>query len=338
MKRLLIFCSLTLLAMCSLKAQGQEYAERSPSVIRQTGYHHAGLWAGYGYTGGASCDCSPGCASPCAPAGCGGEICHGYDNCCTCFPGLVCCLKKLGRTLDCLLPCHAFGSGCGACCRPHWFAGRRCGGCSRGCTTSCAPGCSAPCSTCDGPVGSPAAANPFQDDPEAPPVPMPDTNKDARRHPIWKSLATPSSVAIPAEKPVATPFKLTTDRPPLSPRMQAAPKLAAPPKSIAHAQPTPAIQAEPAPIVTTSRRVIKPRPTPATVASQPAGSKAGGTSVLRRASLEEEVLEPELPAASDVAVMQALMPISAEATPLPTIHRPLRQAADAAIPYNPLRR
>jgi hypothetical protein len=128
---------------------------------------------------------------PNAHVTCSTGVCYGYDNCC-CRPHLLCCLKKIGRMLDCLLPCHkccpndcVFGA-----CRPHLFDCGRCGGCRSG----CAPSCSAP-------VGYPGASDPFIDDP-LPPRPMPEPARDVRLRPT------------PAPSPYAnrrsSPYKVTT--------------------------------------------------------------------------------------------------------------------------------
>src|SRR6185503_4511529 len=107
----------------------------------------------------------------CSPVGCSCGPCYGYDNCCIRYPNLLCCLKRVGRMLDCLLPCqcctgvncngYGHGHGGGGCglfggCKPHFFGGGRCCG-SKSCGSCCAPTCGAPCPTCTSGIPAPAA-------------------------------------------------------------------------------------------------------------------------------------------------------------------------------------
>ncbi len=121
-------------------------------------------------------------------------VCYGYDNCC-CRPHLLCALKKVGRMLDCLLPCN---KGChGGClfggCRPHLFH-RGC--CSTvGCSSAVEPGCG-----CAGPIGQPYPSDPFIDDPVQP-MPPAHPAQDVR------SRQVPTS---PYAARQASPYKVTT--------------------------------------------------------------------------------------------------------------------------------
>jgi hypothetical protein len=373
MKKVVVTLSLCAVAAFACTVVGQETIERSPSVIRggESGHvAHAGLWAGYGSYAGPDC-CGPvGCASPCAPAGCSSGVCHGYDNCCGghCFPGLVCCLKKMGRMLDCLVPCNKCGHGCGGhgcghgCglfggyCKPHLFTHKGCGGCK----SCCEPACGEPCPTCSTPVGGPGPTNPFRDDPE-PPAPLPEPAQDARAHPLWKKTpaaqtATPTSAQqtstpastpnIPAPPPAGsgTPYKVAKTAPAADRFVPFAPKLSEPPKTTVAARPANIAPAEPAPIVTSSRRINRPALTAAPIASQAeVKTKPVAQSVLRRASLEEEIQEVT---ESPVELMSsptharrppALLPIQLDSEPAPAA-RPLTRPVTEAIPHNPLRK
>jgi hypothetical protein len=148
---------------------GQQ-ASATRSVLRSAeGVHwtnfHAGTVAGHH-----GCATHTGCAKP---------ICYGYDNCCP-PPPLLCCLKRIARTLDCLLPCGCFqpckfwGD-----CRPHFFLGGRCCGSNLGSGDSCSIGCSTP-------IGQPQYGDPFIDDP-LPPMPTPTPATDVYHYAPRKS-------------------------------------------------------------------------------------------------------------------------------------------------------
>jgi hypothetical protein len=134
-------------------------APRSPSVIRP-----ARAWENYMHVPDGHC----GCAMP--------VRCNDYHHCCnTCGIRPVCWLKRVGRMLDCLLPCdccHGGLLGCGGC-----------GHCSGYGGGEFSPGCS----SCD----APALADPFQDDP-LPPKPAPEPARDVRSQPMRK---LPQSIA-----------------------------------------------------------------------------------------------------------------------------------------------
>jgi hypothetical protein len=190
MKKFSLIVSLILVALSAIPAAAQ-YSGGAPrpasatrSVLKQADRvewadYHVGTVAGPGISG-----------CPDAHVTCSTGVCHGYDNCC-CRPHLLCCLKKIGRMLDCLLPCNKccpggclFG-GCG----PHLFHGGCCGGRNIGCST---PSCSSP-------IGYPGAGDPFIDDP-VPPQPMPEPAKDVR----YRTKASPYAARQ------VSPYKVTT--------------------------------------------------------------------------------------------------------------------------------
>lgn len=158
---------------------------RSGSVIRPAAY---GAWADYqpaGHQDG--CGCSS-CTS-CAPACC--------DPCCR---PLLCIIpntiRKIGRTLDCLLPCGPrSGHGCGITCI----------GAGSGCSSI---SCSGGCPSCS----SPAMGNPFQDD-EPMPMPPKPAAQETRRQPSMKSTrqvaVTPTSDGRMTNTRAATKSVLT---------------------------------------------------------------------------------------------------------------------------------
>jgi hypothetical protein len=179
---------LTLAALPRLAAAQYNRPEPTRSVLKTVdevefaGYHTGSL-AGPGVSG-----CSH------VHVGCSTGVCYGYDNCC-CRPHLLCALKKVGRMLDCLLPCN---KGChGGClfggCRPHLFH-RGC--CSTvGCSSAVEPGCG-----CAGPIGQPYPSDPFIDDPVQP-MPPAHPAQDVR------SRQVPTS---PYAARQASPYKVTT--------------------------------------------------------------------------------------------------------------------------------
>ena len=308
MRKLTFVLSLALLA-APVAAQAQyEPGPRSPSIVRPAsmGGYDGGGWSGYGH--GYNYNYGPG-SHACSPHGCSGGICHGYDNCCLRCPTLLCCLKRIGCMLDCLLPCRTCNSGCcqpcggglfqGGC-RPHLFAGGRCG-----------PSCDAGCPTCTSHAPGPAATDPFQDDP-TPPTPMPDTGKDARRHPIWNQPAAPAPPASPALSASASAGK---------------PQLLANPFKLLATQPSPGAKniTPPAPVVM-SRRMTRPAVAPVSVAEEETSAEPEVKSVLRRLSHEEEAVTPS--SSIPAPPLPSLMPIQFDERP----------AARWNIPANPLRR
>jgi hypothetical protein len=150
-------------------------------------------WAGY--TGGTVVG-DYGCCNK--PIGCA-SVCVGYDNCCP-HRGPLCCLKRIARMLDCLLPCNKCCTSEPLClfghCRPHLFARGHCGGCrTMGCTS-----CTTGCPSCSTPIGHPELSDPFQDDP-LPPKPMVDPAHGAKTYP------TPIRSLSPQK---SSPYKVTT--------------------------------------------------------------------------------------------------------------------------------
>jgi hypothetical protein len=189
-------------------------------------------WAGYassnyasaGYTGGTivgdfrCCDKPIGCTS----------VCVGYDNCCP-PRGPFCCLKRIARMLDCLLPCNKCCTSEPFClfghCKPHLFAGGHCFGGRGGCKTLGCTSCTSSCDSCSSPIGHPTLSDPFQDDP-LPPKPMVD--------PAHGSRTTPAPIQTYAA-PKSSPYKVTTGSPPAAPARKSAPvKSTAPDKYAGH--------------------------------------------------------------------------------------------------------
>ena len=207
--------------------------------------YHAGVVAGPGISG---------CTA--AHVGCSDGVCYGYDNCC-CRPHLLGCLRKFVRMLDCLVPCHSGNGGCclfGGC-RPHLFAGGRCGCGDVSCTSSC-PSCTTP-------VGSHSLSDPFIDDPE-PPKPLPDSSTSMRQRPARASVATVAASS-------ASPYKVTTTRELLRQHVEATSRRDTAPAHTA---------ARPEPVANPRDRVT---------ARPPTHSRPAPKSPLQRASAEEEV-------------------------------------------------
>lgn len=137
-------------------------APRSPSVIRP-----AAAWENHMYVPDGHC----GCPMP--------VRCNDYHRCCnTCGIRPVCWLKRVGRMLDCLLPCD--------CCHGGLLGCRGCGG---GCGAYGGYEFGTGCSSC----GAPGVTDPFQDDPlPATPTPIPEPARDVRHQPMRK---LPQSIA-----------------------------------------------------------------------------------------------------------------------------------------------
>ncbi len=191
-------------------------------------------WAGYasssyasaGYTGGkvvgdySCCDKPIGCTS----------VCVGYDNCCP-HRGPFCCLKRIARMLDCLLPCNKCCTSEPLClfghCKPHLFTGGHCfGGCG-GCKKFGCNSCTSSCDSCSSPIGQPMLSDPFQDDP-LPPKPMVDPAHGVQTYPApIQTYAAPKS----------SPYKVTTGTRAAAPAMKSAPvKSTAPDKYAGHSR------------------------------------------------------------------------------------------------------
>jgi hypothetical protein len=190
MKTLAWFASLALCTVAASPALAQYATPRTApptrSVLRSAEHVE--------FAGGAMGSIAyPGGHCGCATSSCAKPICYGYDNCCP-KPPLLCCLKRVARMLDCLLPCNKCCPG--GClvdhCRPHLFHRGHCGGCNLGCTTG-VPGCSTP-------LGHPThLTDPFIDD--APPKPEPEPVQDVRRAPVRTS---------PVAARAASPYKVST--------------------------------------------------------------------------------------------------------------------------------
>ena len=160
----LAILGLTIPAMAFGQYGARYGAPRSSSVVRP-----AGLWDNYMTVPDGHC----GCPMP--------VECDNYANCCHgCNLNPCCWLKRVGRMLDCLLPCNM-------CCGGGLLG--RCGGCGHGgCSYSgySLHGHGTGCPTCTS--AAPALGNPFEDDP-APPTPTPDPSveSEVHYHPAWNS-------------------------------------------------------------------------------------------------------------------------------------------------------
>jgi hypothetical protein len=212
----------------------------------------------------------------------------------------LCCLKKIGRMLDCLLPCNKccpggclFG-GCG--CGPHLFHRGGCGGCG-----GCNIGCSTP--SCSSPIGYPAS-DPFIDDP-IPPRPMPEPAKDVRHR-------TPPS---PYAARKVSPYKVTTSG------------------EVTRQRAIEASRREVAPVAAPLTAPFNPRDK---VAAQPrTHSRPAPRSILQPVTAEEDI-EKEIstvePARRDAApATPALLPVTIQRTSAEV------ETDDLDIPVNPLR-
>ena len=312
---------------------------RSASVIRSA---DSVMWE---HGAGPACDCAPpACGAPsCGPVGCGAPIgcstpvCYGYDSCgCRKCPGILCALRRLPRMLDSLLPCNkccpggcVFGCGdcgnvgcsdvgCSDCVgsRPRLFSRRKaCGGCALGCS-SCCPSC------VDG-VSGPMLSDPFVDDPaqpsppkptpeapmapeaeggldsDAPPAPSKEVRKPAFRSPYAAHMTRATAQNFGAFKISANPRPTATAMPVMNKQIE---------RGVAAAARKPAMNVN----------VQKVEAKPAT-----STAKAATKSVLRRASLEQEVEAVEEVETTD------------EPRLLPAIEN---DSIDSSVPANPLRR
>jgi hypothetical protein len=256
----------------------------------------------------------------------------------------VCFAKRVGRMLDCLLPCNlccrgcgcglfhgcglggrtwghcsvcSCGGACGGCgaggCGPGGCGPSGYGGCSNGCVNPAgsvfdAPCCS--CGQCDGcscgagpsccdAVAPPMLGNPFQDDP-MPPTPMPTSMPAEVRRPPARQL-----------KPVSAPPRESFSAKDSPPAKQTAAVNNSPYKIVNQQPPA-------APPRTTARRATSTITATEEVRTVPARS------VLRRASVESESVEP---APHNINRARAL-PIIRSQSPEPI---------DQDVPLNPLR-
>ncbi len=239
-------------------------------------------WAdAYGGTisgGGCGCTSRVGCATP---------VCRGYDSCCP-RPQLLCCLKRVARMLDCLLPCNrCCPGGClFANCRPHLFHRGHCGG-GMGCTTSCTSGCP----SCSTPVGQPHLSDPFLDDP-MPPMPTPEPTRDVRS---YSTIRSPHASHSPR---AASPYKVSTGAEVARQRAVQAATRTAPPartrdKVAAHSA-AQVMQAEPS----IARRTTLQRPVAAASSIEEEAAPAPPRLLprtIRQTAAEVEVAELEIP-------------------------------------------
>ena len=294
MKRFLLV-ALLLVAGTPALGLAQNQTGGSRTVIRQAAYGGSAFGGGIEY-GSPGC----GCGAPVAGPTCAGACCTNYEGgCCRpCFPNLLCAVKRVGRMLDCLLPCNKCCPG--TClmdrggCRPHLFSRGRLG-------------CSSCCESTGGmeyidhmkPMNHQhmPMSDPFIDDPQPrAPTPMPDADPstDVRRKPVLNSpvaLQAAPRTGIASARPANSPYKI----------VKSAPRSSYP--TTIRQQPT----------------------TRAAVAGRPTLAKPAEQSVLRRASLEQE--EVAAPADEfDAPSPPALLPLTVR-----------KASAEMEIPVNPLR-
>lgn len=287
------------------------------------------------------------------PCGCTSSVrTDRYDeycpSCCYCSP--LCILDKVGRMLDCLLPCNVccgfghgcvLGGGCGSCgsypCASG--CGRGCGGCCRSSwvansSRSC---CSTPsCTTSVLPEGPPVppASDPFRDDPVQPGTSTSPTSKKRGTEIHWNPVLRTPTTAQKAPPPVRA-LEPVREIEPVREARTAPPKVTNPGATgllpmlmVRAANP----QAAPAAMIPTSEPVSQ--------------------SVLVRTSHEGETKAPE-PAPLPVVISPA--PIQIKSLPAPPVEvsaapiliksvpAPLPKsvsapaATDVEIPSNPLR-
>jgi hypothetical protein len=273
-------------------AAAQTYTSSSQSVIRPTGYG----WRNSVVVPDGPCGCSMSVRADCYT-----------EHCRPCCFRPLCFLKRVGRMLDCLLPCHR----CGNCCDPchgctlggHW------GGCDACCGGPWGSGCG--CGSYDS--GLPGLSDPIPADatPDAPgpPTPMPTTptsrpGAEVRFNPMMRPMVrTTTSIAIP---------------PAYAEPMQTQGQRSSPWKVTNGAADSASGAAE--------ARTARPRTSPTATASKPA-LKPSEQSVLRRTSYEEEIA-PAPPRRIEVT----------GAVPIIRSQSPADDREDFEIPRNPLRR
>lgn len=335
MKRFTLIASLVAMLAAPAAMQADTSVRgRSASVIRSA---DEVMWE---HGAGPACDCgvpscgAPSCGAPScgAPIGCSTPVCYGYDSCgCRKCPGILCALRRLPRMLDSLLPCNkccpggcVFGCGdCGGCgnhgcsdcvgSRPRLFSRRKaCGGCALGCS-SCCPSC------VDAAAG-PMLSDPFMDDPAqpSPPKPTPEATQDS------EGGLDPDAPPAPSKEVRKPTFK----SPYAAHMTRATAQNFGAFKIIANAQPAPAMPGKKTPVGSGVAAVAKKPATNVDVQKievkvAPATAKAPTKSVLRRASLEQEV-----GAVEEVET-------TGEPLLLPAIEH---KSADSSVPANPLRR
>jgi hypothetical protein len=302
-----ILCAICLFAWPALaSAQGYDASGYSESG----GQHSVIRPAGYGWRNSVTV--------PDGPCGCAMEVrADCYNVCRPCGLAPLCFLKRVARTLDCLLPCnlcHGHGYrtgplhgcvlgnrfGCGAGC---------CGGCCPNPAGSCfadvscgvQPGCG-----CEGGAPIPQLSDPFQDDP-LPPTPQP--AREVRRAP-------PSSPTRSVMMPPQRTAGQAAPRPAAAPRRETV--QAAPRPSTAPRQAAPARAASPYKITTAGHETSSTR---ASTSRGPARQPA-----LRQAAHERQLAEPA-PHWID----------QSQARPIIRSQSPPETAEDLEIPYNPLR-
>jgi hypothetical protein len=233
-----------------------------------------------------------------------------YVNCRPCGPlRPICFLQRVGRMLDCLVPCNMCCRGgcgilhgchlggrtwghCNVCCGGACGGGSCGGGCGGCCSNPCGSvfsSCCTPSCTTGGHCHScssalPGLSDPFQDDPLPPkPTALPAT--EVRRIPTYRSQ--PAISRAPAAGPMASPYKIVRD------------------------------PNNPAPVVRSSSR---PNPAGGSHSRQP-------QSVLRRASADQAATEP-----------RQFQVDRTSAAPIIRSQSPDEEEVDYAIPHNPLRK
>jgi hypothetical protein len=317
-----IVCTLCVLVWPALAA-AQGYGDGG--YIEGNGERSVIRPAGYGWRNTVTVpDGACGCAMP-VRADC-------YDVCRPCGLRPLCFLKRVARTLDCLLPCNLchgrgyrtgplhgcvlggrFGSGADCC-----------GGCCANPAGSCFAdvGCgSGPSCGCESGSPVPALSDPFQDDP-LPPRPQP--AREVRRTP---TSAPTRSVMMPPQRTAShAPPRQTTA--PQRPAMHSAPRPAAMPQRTAvHAAPRPATLPRPAaPPSATSPYKITTAASGTSTAPANAVRGSSPQSVLRQTAHERELAEPA-PHWID----------QRQARPIIRSQSPPETPDDLEIPYNPLR-
>ncbi|MEX2175002.1 MAG: hypothetical protein WD872_11615 [Pirellulaceae bacterium] len=299
MNKLVLMVSFAAMGAIQTLAWAQQPAAVSRSVLRPAEHveyadFHAGRAGGYaGSHGGGGCGCA-------TTVGCSTGIRYGYDSCCP-RPHLLCAIKRVGRMLDCLLPCNKCcpgGSLFGGC-RPHLFQRGHCGGGNMGCTTAC-NSCSTPMPYPQH-LSDPLRNDPFRDDP-VPPRPMPEPARDVRYRPSQQSpLAARANISAAAHSP--SPYKVTTGR------QQAR-------------QPT---------VEAATRRQAQPiNPRDKTAYQSGIRVSPAQPAVLQQAAVEQEVAQPaELEVAPSAP---ALLPVTIQRTSAQV------ELVELEIPVNPLRR
>jgi hypothetical protein len=298
-------------------AQGYADAAGERSVIRPAGYG----WRNY-------------VAVPDGP--CGYDVpvrADCYDVCRPCGLRPLCFLSRVGRMLDCLVPCnlchHGGGPLHGCVLGRHWACNSCSGGCCPNPAGSCfddvccsaGPSCGSP--SCTSTV--PALGDPFQDDPlPMPPKPMPNPAREVRRMPAPSRPVTSAS----SRSVMSPPARSAMPAPSRSAVPTASRSVMTTPQRIAAARQTSA--SAPRPATTSAPRPTSPYKITTGATRQSASSdqqrSSSPQSVLRQTSHDRELAEPA-PHWID----------QAHARPLVRSQSPPEIQADLEIPYNPLR-